>query len=37
LLQKDAKWEWTDIQFKVFEHLKMFLCSKPILVFPSDD
>jgi len=35
LLQKDAKWEWTAIQFKAFEHLKTLLCSKPILVFPS--
>jgi len=37
LLQKDAKWEWTNVQFKAFEHLKTLLCSKPILVFPSDD
>jgi len=37
LLQKDAKWEWMDVQFKAFEHLKSLLCSKPILVFPSDD
>jgi len=29
--------EWTSDQFKVFEHLKTLLCSKPILVFPSDD
>ena len=37
LLQKDAKWEWSDIQFKAFEHLKLLLCSKPILVFPMED
>jgi len=37
LLQKDAKWEWTGAQFKVFEHLKTLLCSKHILAFPSDD
>jgi len=37
LLQKDAKWEWSDVQFKAFEHLKSLLCSKPILVFPTED
>jgi len=37
LLQKDAKWDWSDVQFKVFEHLKSLLCSKPILVFPTED
>jgi len=37
LLQKDAKWEWSDVQFKVFENLKSLLCSKPILVFLTED
>ena len=37
LLQKDAKWEWSDVQFKVFENLKSLLCSKLILVFPMED
>src|SRR5882762_1930452 len=37
LLQKDAKWEWSDVQFKVFEHLKSLLCSKPISVFLTKD
>ena len=37
LLQKDTKWEWSDVQFKAFEHLKSLLCSKPILVFPTED
>jgi len=37
LLQKDAKWEWLNVQFKAFENLKSLLCSKPILVFPTED
>ena len=37
LLQKNAKWEWLDVQFKAFENLKSLLCSKPILVFPTED
>ena len=37
LLQKDVKWEWSNIQFNVFEHLKSLLCSKLILVFPMED
>jgi len=37
LLQKDTKWEWSNVQFKVFEHLKSLLCSKLILVFLTED
>ncbi|KAE9024579.1 hypothetical protein PR001_g12641 [Phytophthora rubi] len=35
LLRKDAEWEWTPAQDSAFEHVKMILTSKPLLIYPN--
>ncbi|KAE9298334.1 hypothetical protein PF001_g15983 [Phytophthora fragariae] len=35
LLRKDAEWEWTPAQDSAFEHVKMTLTSKPLLIYPN--
>lgn len=35
MLRKDADWEWASTQEAAFEHIKLVLTSKPLLIYPN--